>query len=74
MLNNSLSHASKIGRNKKVLKVGKISAKDDILTFQEKQAAHIGNNPKISLGITPCQIEVKAQRLKAVKIGIRKRI
>ena len=49
MLNNSLSHASKIERNKKVLKVGKISAKDDILTVQEKQAAHIGNNPKISL-------------------------
>ena len=66
MLNNSLSHASKIGRNKKVLKVGKISAKDDILTVQEKKPACID--------ITPCQIEVEAQRLKAVKIGIRKRI
>ena len=35
-----------MGRTKKPLKVGKISAKEEILKIQEKQVAYIGNKKK----------------------------
>ena len=43
----------KIGLTKKVIKVGKIIGKYDILTGEEKWAAIIGNNKKTSLKMTP---------------------
>ena len=64
MLNNSLSHASKIGRNKKVLKVGKTGVKYDILIVQEKQLARIVNNKKITLEMNTWKREVEARWLK----------
>ena len=43
----------KVGKNKKAIKVGKISEKDDILTVEERPIALIGNKTKRSLVITP---------------------
>ena len=39
---NRRPHGSEIGEGKRVLKVGEISAKNDILTIQYKLRAHIG--------------------------------
>ena len=46
----------KLGITKKVIKVGKISGKSDILTVEDKRIALIVKNKKISLGMTPIQI------------------
>ena len=58
----------KLGITKKVIKVGKISGKSDILTVEDKRIALIINKTKISLGMTPIQIQIEAGRLKAAKI------
>ena len=59
---------------KKFLKVGNIGAKDDILTVQQKQVAHIVNKTKISLEMTPRQRELGARRLKSRNMRTRKQI
>ena len=43
----------KLGRTKIFLKAGKISAKDSILTIQDKQRANIGNKTNMSLKMNP---------------------
>ena len=63
-----------MGRTERVLKVGKISAKDDILTVQEKQRSRIDNRKKRSLEMTPRKIEPEKRRLKAAKMQTKKRI
>ena len=63
-----------MGRTERVLKVGKISAKDDILTVQEKQRSRIGNRTKRSLEMTARKIEPEERRLKAAKMRTKKRI
>ena len=56
-----------------MIKVGKISHKDDILTvFFFK--AYIENNKKIYLEMTPRKTELEARRLKAANMRIKKRI
>ena len=45
----------KSGRTQKVIKIGKISDKYDILTVEEKQISLIGDETKISLETTPKQ-------------------
>ena len=45
----------KLGRTKKVIKVGKISGKYDILTVEEKWITLIWNRKKRSLEMTPEQ-------------------
>ena len=52
-------------RTKKVIKVGEISEKDDILTIEKIIIALILNKIKISLEMTPSQIELELRRLKA---------
>ena len=47
-----------LGRTKKIIKVGKISGKDDILTVIEKRATLIGNNITISLEMNQWQREL----------------
>ena len=73
-LNNRLFLGSKIDKNKKNLKVGKVGDKDNILTVQKKKVVHIGNNTKISLEMTPRQREAETQRLKVAKMRMRKLI
>ena len=52
-INNSLSRGSKFwGKTKKVIKVRKVSGKNNILTFEEKQVSFIGNKKKIILDMT----------------------
>ena len=51
----AVSCFNKLGRTKRVFKVGNLGANDEILTFQEKKS-HIGNKTKISLEINPGQI------------------
>ena len=63
-----------MGRTQKVIKAGKISGKDYILTVEEKQVAHIGNKTKISLEMTPGQRYLEARRLKAAKMRMKKLI
>ena len=63
-----------MGRTKKIIKVGKISGKDDILTVEEKRISLIGHKKKISLEITPEKIGSEARRLKASKMRIKKLI
>ena len=46
-----------IGRNQKMIKVGKTSEKYDILTVEEKLISVIGNKTKRSLEMTPGQRE-----------------
>ena len=53
-----------LGRTKKVIKVRKISEKDDILTFEEKRIALICNKTKIRLEMTPRQRELDSRLLK----------
>ena len=64
----------KIGRNKKDLKVGKISTKYGILTVQEKKVAHDINKIKIILEMNPWKIEVEARRLKESNMSIDKQM
>ena len=47
-----------IGKNQKMIKVGKISEKYDILTAEEKIIPLIGNKTKRSLGMTPGKREL----------------
>ena len=47
-----------IGKNQKMIKVGKISEKYDILTVEEKLIPLIGNKTKRSLEMTPGKIEL----------------
>ena len=63
-----------LGRNKKLIKVGRISEKYDILRFEGKCMALIGNKTKVSLEITPAQRELEARRLNTSKMWIKKRI
>ena len=58
----------KNGGEKIVLKVGRISTKNDIFTVQEKQQARIGNKTKIILEITTYQREIEVWQLKAPKM------
>ena len=58
----------KNGGEKIVLKVGRISTKNDIFTVQEKQQARIGNKTKIILEFTPYQREIEVWQLKASKM------
>ena len=64
----------KNGGEKIVLKVGRISTKNYILTVQEKQQARIGNKTKIILEITPYQREIEVWQLKASKMRMEKRV
>ena len=64
----------KLGRTKKVIKVGKISGKYDILPVEEKSVALIRNNIKRILEMKKWQRELEAIWLKAVKMHIKKRI
>ena len=48
----------KLGRTKKVIKVGEISEKCDILTVEEKETSLIGNKTKVILEINPRQREL----------------
>ena len=64
----------KLGRTKRVLKVGKTSAKDEILKVQDNQQSHRGNKTNRSLEIKPRQIEVEARGLKVAKTQKRKLI
>ena len=64
----------KLEREKRVLKVGEISDKNDILTIQEKLRAHIGIRTNRSIVMDPWQIYILARRLKAAKIYMSKRI
>ena len=64
----------KIGENKNSPQGWKISAKDDILTVQQKQIARRVNKTKIILEINLQQIEIEARRLKAENMQTKKRI
>ena len=64
----------KNGGEKIVLKVGRISTKNYILTVPEKQPARIGNKTKIILEITPYQREIEVWQLKASKMRMEKRV
>ena len=61
----------KLGRTKKVIKVGKISDEDNKLTVGKKQVAHIKKMKK-SLETNPLQIELYTRWLKAAKMRIKK--
>ena len=63
-----------MGRNRKVIKVGEISGKYDILTVEEKQIYLIGNNMKRRLEMTLKQRDIYARWLKTSKMWTRKRI
>ena len=64
----------KQGRIKKLMKVGKISGQDDILTVKEKQIELIVNKTKSSLEMTPRQRELEARQMKKSNMSIEKRI
>ena len=49
----AVSWVKKLRGTKKVIKVGKISGKNNILKFEEEQISLIVNKTKISLEITP---------------------
>ena len=57
-----------------MIKVGKISEKDDVLTVEDKKIDLIGNRTKISLEINPEKREIQARQLKASKMQIKKKI
>ena len=61
-----------IRNEKKILKVGKIGAKYDILTVHNKQVAQIYNKTKRIPEMTPWKREVESRRLKVAKIRIKK--
>ena len=58
---------------KKILKVGKIGAKDEILTVQEKKIGNIGNDKRRSLEMTPWKREVEVWWLRVDKMKIKKK-
>ena len=64
----------KLRRARIILKVGRISAKNDILTVQEKKQSHIGNKTKRILEMTMWQRELEAWQLKSSKMRMKKRI
>ena len=64
----------KLGRTKKVIRVGKISEKCDILTVEGERIALVTNKMKRSLEITPSQILLEARWLKVSKMWIKKQI
>ena len=64
----------KVGKNRKVFKVGKIGAKYDILTVQERSISHIGNKTKRSLEMNSWKKEVDKLWLKVNKIQMKKKI
>ena len=64
----------KIGKTKKIIKVGEISEKDDILTVGKKWISLIGNKTKRSLEMTPWKIELEPRLLKVSKMWIQKRL
>ena len=64
----------KLGRTKIVLKVGEISAKDDILKVQERQISYRANRTKIIPEMNPWQIELETRWLKVVNMWMKKRI
>ena len=74
MFLNRLTRGSKIGEEKRVFKVGKISAKNDVLTVQEKQRAHRVNTTKRGLETNPRKREIESQRSKAPKTRMNKRV
>ena len=57
-----------------MIKVGQISDKDDILTYEGKRLACIRNKTKGSLEITPLQREIEAKQLKSANMRIQKLI
>ena len=63
-----------LGKTKKLIKVGGISGKYDILKVEEKQVALIENKTKWVLKMTQWQGELEARLLKAVKMRITKQI
>ena len=64
----------KLGRTRRVLKVGKMSTKYDILTFQEGKISHRGNKTNTILEMTTRKIEMEALQLKTAKMHTKKRI
>ena len=54
----AVSWFKKLVGTKRVLKVGKISAKNDTLTLQEKKIVPIGNKTNIGLEMTPSQRDI----------------
>ena len=62
----------KLGRTKRVLKIGEIGAKYDIVTVKEKKIAHRGNNTRRRLKMASWNKEVEALYLKASNIRINK--
>ena len=69
-----MSYSSEIEKMQKVIKVGKISDKDDILTLEEKRISLIENKTKRILEMTQGKSELDARRLNAYKMRIKKRI
>ena len=55
----------KLGRTKKVIKVGKIRENYDVLTAEEKRIYLIGDKTKISLVMMTSKRELDTRRLKA---------
>ena len=64
----------KIGRTKKLIKVGEISGEYDILTVKEKLAWLIGNKTNLHPEMNPLQRELKTRQLKTPKIRIKKKL
>ena len=64
----------KLGGTRKVIKVGKISEKDDILTVEGKQAVLIGSKTQRRIEMNPRQRDLEARHLKASKMWIMKGI
>ena len=64
----------KLVRTRKVVKVGKISGKYDILIVEEKRVSLIVNKTKIILEMTTWERDIYARRLKSSKMRIKKRI
>ena len=62
----------KVLRTKKVIKIGRSSGKDDILTVEEKWTYIIVNKTKRILKMTPRKRKLEARRLKATNMWIKK--
>ena len=72
---NKLYHDSIIfWKTKKVIKIGGICNKYDIITIQETRVALVGTKTKIILEMVPQKIELEARLLKAATIRINKMI
>ena len=67
-----LSHGSKLGITKKVIKVTKISEIFDTLTVGEKLIALIGNKTKRILEVTQRKIDLNMIRFKESNMQIKK--